>query len=1062
MPKTTVKKESAAPWALGRARTGLTSSLAVGMVLVGCESRSPRPPAADPTSEGEARVCMMNGDTVHHTYKLYNGLPDADGKMSGDAQDTNSAWPGEMACLSVLVELGDSVTVADDTLHLFSYTSQPPPPKHSAFINVLLKLAKLLSDSMLLMTVAPLMDGAEWLDTLADDLGEVGLDKEQTEELVSHPYFFAGTHPKESQTEPEVFFPYTASTNVSPKDKIYGYVADPFVTVHLPESHDTSVITSTNVSYGASSSGVINGVFTWTGKSQMEGFTRPSGYTSTGYQVFMGTDAIYMCHSPRKDWSLCSKPMLTVPLSLVNQPPAPQGSINEFNNTEAEAELIFTVRTGASFGSKPQTVKVGTLGPGDNKLLYPAAFGDDATGYALYFKTNDMVGQCMGATDYDPASQKAQSILLNYAFGSTTDTETRPVSAVGPYRCLTGEAALSAGYHVPVPKKIEAAKCPATDPGTPPIFGYWTNYSTYNGYQPYDVSCDVDVLVYAFAQVGDCDPSQLGGNTGTECASKKNSYGSTVFTGTQDYQLHSSDPWADFTRGGGLGNIAVALATGKDVRLSVGGWGLSGPMGQAISATNREGFAESIVTFIKNAQAEAKAFGVENQFSGVDIDWEPNGNNWTLDKNGSSANNLTVADLDNYLAFLKLLKAQLTAAADAGAMADSQLTIAITGNPAALGDVDEKYKAAHSGSEGYWAELSAVVDSLDLMTYDYFSPGFSSVPFTNFNSPLFADAAQPAAFDAQFNTEDSVEALKAANVPSAKIVIGSPGYGRLYKLTQAGATDDAYQAYDGEVAGPLPSTTGRASSDTMPYFIAKTGRNHLGAAEPDYAFGDFQYVPDAGASFAVGTAKGEPSFISSETPTSAQERMHYAAEKALGGVMFYSLPDDYKRNAKLADSIISGLAKGRSGPPPEGGGDTGGTGGTGGSAGAGGAGGAGGDAGTGGAAGSAGAGGSGGITITGTPNLSRCGIDFNHAENACTEACTKDADCGTGESCFDVTPATGENTVCEGTSRCGDTYADALKSCYPCYLSSWCADHGWGSTCFGQIPTSDTAVCTTR
>ena len=262
----------------------------------------------------------------------------------------------------------------------------------------------------------------------------------------------------------------------------------------------------------------------------------------------------------------------------------------------------------------------------------------------------------------------------------------------------------------------------------PEIMGYYTNWSTYGAkFIPTDIPKEVDTILYAFAQVGSCGPKS--GATMKDPGKCLDMYGpddnivgpQLIFTGIQDYTLKSTDPWSDFYKYSatydydqatvfptGLGNIAKALGTGKKVLLSIGGWSLSAPIQVAIDDQHREKFVQSIVSFMNYAERDAQRIGsdVYNRFDGVDIDWEPNGNLWTLPATDPDNRSLTNTDLNNYYLFLKRLKQVLLS------KGYPTLSIAMTANPNAIANVNNK-------NPGYWASIASLDVKLNMMTYDY-------------------------------------------------------------------------------------------------------------------------------------------------------------------------------------------------------------------------------------------------------------------------------------------------------------------------------------------------------
>ena len=322
----------------------------------------------------------------------------------------------------------------------------------------------------------------------------------------------------------------------------------------------------------------------------------------------------------------------------------------------------------------------------------------------------------------------------------------------------------------------------------PLVLGYYTNWSTYgDNFKPGNIASGVDEILYAFAEVGDCavgtPQKENNYNRPGTCLVQKNAQGVILHSGTQDFKLYPTDAWSDFcvynnkdgVNIGGLCNLGNALATNKPVLYSIGGWTLSAAIRGAIQPANVSSFISSIIALLQKAESDAAAKGLTNKrFAGVDVDWEPNGNMWTIpqpkpqpppppDKDPGYVT-VTIADLTNYRNFLTQLKTALSAAGY------STLTIAMTANPSVIADVNAK-------SPGYWTALASAGVELNLMTYDYNGQAFpGTCTTTQFNSPLHGDSSNPCADAKTFDTNDSVAALKAAGVPAASIGIGLPAY----------------------------------------------------------------------------------------------------------------------------------------------------------------------------------------------------------------------------------------------------------------------------------------------
>lgn len=475
----------------------------------------------------------------------------------------------------------------------------------------------------------------------------------------------------------------------------------------------------------------------------------------------------------------------------------------------------------------------------------------------------------------------------------------------------------------------------------PEIMGYYTNWSTYDAnYRPGDIPKQVDTILYAFAQVGSCAPGS--GATMKDPGKCLDMYGpddnivgpQLLFTGIQDYTLKSTDPWSDFYKYSatydydqatvfptGLGNIAKALGTGKKVLLSIGGWSLSAPIQVAIDDQHREKFVQSIISFMHYAEKDAQRIGsdVYNHFDGVDIDWEPNGNLWTLPATDSNNVSLTVTDLQNYYKFLKRLKEVLTE------NHYPTLSIAMTANPSAIRDVDSKYVDGR-----FWGGIAGLGVKLNMMTYDYNAQAFAGdCKYTQFNSPLWQVDSNPCdSLNGSFNIDDSVRTLANAGVGKSNIGIGVPAYGRAYALNHISDVS-AYNPY--AMFNTNPANVTAINNIAIPSFEQVwtnlnilTGTNYGRGLENGGKSENTIWVSQgsAAAGQTIATAYSNnnplyPLFITYTSHSDAQNVMAYAKSKGLRGVMVWELDQDVRPDSIGYDgqklewnktSIVSGLA----------------------------------------------------------------------------------------------------------------------------------------------------------
>lgn len=458
----------------------------------------------------------------------------------------------------------------------------------------------------------------------------------------------------------------------------------------------------------------------------------------------------------------------------------------------------------------------------------------------------------------------------------------------------------------------------------PAIMGYYTNWATYQAnYQPADIPDQVNEILYAFAQVGSC--AQGTSNLATEvdptkCLVQTNNEGVIIQSGVQDWKLHSTDPWSDFykyysgnTNIGGLGNIAKTLALGKPVLLSIGGWTLSAPIGTAIKPEHVDGFVTSIINFLDQAEADAASNGVTNKFAGVDVDWEPNGNQWTRPSASATNVSLSVTDLENYRTFLTKLKS---------ALGSRTLKIAMASAPQVIIDVNTKLP-------NYWKSLADLGITLDLMSYDYNAQSFAGTcTTTQFNSPLSSDSANPCEEAKDNNISTSAKTLNSVGVPYSSMVIGVPAYGRAYAVSNITQSNVPYlpfisanlsAVYNVAVPSYNDVWTNREIFSGRAYGATSTSENTVWTSTGVYA--------PAGQSIAMAYVnQTTPAWISYTSFDDAEKVMTFAKEAGISGVMVWALDQDVQPNVDTsADtsttldwakvSVLAGLITGTGATP---------------------------------------------------------------------------------------------------------------------------------------------------
>lgn len=198
----------------------------------------------------------------------------------------------------------------------------------------------------------------------------------------------------------------------------------------------------------------------------------------------------------------------------------------------------------------------------------------------------------------------------------------------------------------------------------------------------------------------------------------------------------------------------VSAAQNHNVKasLSIGGWtGSRWFSGNVGSAQNRTAFVKSVAGLVEKYKLD-----------GIDFDWEYPGTQ------GIGCNLISPNDTENFLSFLQELRQDLGSGIILSAATDVKPFPGPSGAPFA--DI---------------AQFGEVLDYIVIMNYDIKStPSTGAGP----NSPL-EDSCAPS--DARYGSAQSaLEAWTKAGMPRNRIVLGSPMYGRSYRVSPSAAFSD--------------------------------------------------------------------------------------------------------------------------------------------------------------------------------------------------------------------------------------------------------------------------------
>jgi chitinase len=299
-------------------------------------------------------------------------------------------------------------------------------------------------------------------------------------------------------------------------------------------------------------------------------------------------------------------------------------------------------------------------------------------------------------------------------------------------------------------------------------------------------------------------------------------------------------------------NIAQLTALRKQnpslsVLISVGGWlGSGGFSDVALTAQSRQAFIDSAIELVKTYDLD-----------GIDVDWEYPGL-------AGAGNRFRSDDGHNFTLLLRELRDQLTR--QSGAM-HHRLYLTI-----AAGAFDDYL--AHTDM----AKVGQYVDSVNLMTYDYYEAGADAI--TGNHAPLFTNPADPKGESAN----EAVKAFEAAGVPPSKIILGVPFYGRMWGQV-ANVNHGLFQP-----GKPVPN--GYAGYNV----IHETMLNH----------GYTRYW-DATSKVPWLYSEEKQIFVSYEDSESLAIKCDYVRTHKLGGVMFWSYFND--SSGELLSTLNRALRK---------------------------------------------------------------------------------------------------------------------------------------------------------
>jgi chitinase len=175
-------------------------------------------------------------------------------------------------------------------------------------------------------------------------------------------------------------------------------------------------------------------------------------------------------------------------------------------------------------------------------------------------------------------------------------------------------------------------------------------------------------------------------------------------------------------------------------------------------------------------------------------------------------------------------------------------------------------------------KVQRYVDTVNLMTYDYYEPGSESI--TGNHSPLYADPADPKAA----SSSDTVRAFQKAGVPAEKILLGVPFYGHEWGEVK----DQNHGLF--QVGKPVPGAYTPFNVIDTTMLAAGFTRFWDDAAKVPYVYNPQQRI-----------------FVSYEDPESLKHKCQYIRSQKLAGIMFWEYFGDSQ--GKLLQTINTELLK---------------------------------------------------------------------------------------------------------------------------------------------------------
>lgn len=282
--------------------------------------------------------------------------------------------------------------------------------------------------------------------------------------------------------------------------------------------------------------------------------------------------------------------------------------------------------------------------------------------------------------------------------------------------------------------------------------------------------------------------------------------------------------------------------------ISVGGWTWSGNFSETAASENgRKRFADSAVDFLTR-------YG----FDGIDIDWE-------FPVEGGNGITHRPEDGHNYTLLLQEVRAALERQGEKDGV---HYLLTVAGGP----------NVSFARNTGL-VEMMKYLDFMNIMTYDYHGAWESR---TGYNAPLYASDG--------LSVSDTVDAYLNAGAAPEKLNLGLAFYGRGWGNTQGAGPEQSGTALNGTGYG-----LGTWEGGVFDYWDIRTNYE-----------GKNGYVRYYDEQARVPYLSDGSTFISYDDMQSIREKLSYARDKKLGGVMFWEFSGD--KNKEL-QTVIAEFCK---------------------------------------------------------------------------------------------------------------------------------------------------------